>query len=332
MMVVGFLAALFLVRRLSRGITPDPQFITNAALYALIAGVLGARVFYVVHYWQQFRDRPLSVFAVWHGGLEFLGGVILAIILILCYLLYHKLPIRSHFDIMAIGLMLALAFGRIGCFLYGDCFGKPTELPWGVRFPYNSIVYLSQINTDVQRNRPAPHLRLPRDYLSYIDNDGNWHPKPYQELTEQQRIEVTAGKYQPLPVHPTQLYSSANALFLCLVLYLFWRRSKKGGNIFTNPGSTFSLMFLLYGITRFLIEFLRDDNPFEIDSLTISQIISIPLIILGVALLVIFQKTNAESLILDGNSEIAKQLCQERQTKTDGPLPDPRPTIKNRES
>jgi phosphatidylglycerol:prolipoprotein diacylglycerol transferase len=137
---------------------------------------------------------------------------------------------------------------------------------------------------------------LPQEeYLSFIDKDGNWHPKPYEELTEQQKFEVTKGKYRCLPIHPTQLYTSAGAAVLCLILYFFWRRSqnadssKTAGKIFTKPGSTFALMFVLYGLTRFLIEFLRDDNPFEFDSLTISQIIGIAMIFFGATLMVILQ-------------------------------------------
>lgn len=297
MMVIGFIVALFLMRRLSRSITPDPQLITNAALYSLIVGVIGARLFYIIHYFKHFKENPVSAFSIWHGGLEFYGGVILAIIILLFYLIYHKLSIRNYFDILAVGLMLGLAFGRIGCFLIGDCFGKPTDLPWGVRFPYNSLIYLSQINTDLKRNRLDPHLKLPKDeYLSYIDVDGKWHPKPYEDLTEQQKVEVTSGKYRCLPVHPTQLYSSANAGLICLILYLFRRRSQKGGKIFTSPGSTFALMFILYGITRFFIEFLRDDNPFEIDSLTVSQLISIAMIILGAVLITVFQRVKSKPL------------------------------------
>ena len=303
MMVIGFLAAVYLIRRLSRNITPDPQLITNAALYSLIGGVVGARLFYVIHYFEHFKENPASVFAIWHGGLELLGGVILAIAIILFYLLYHKLPVRQYLDILAIALMLALVFGRIGCLLNGCCFGKPTELPWGIRFPYNSIAYLSQINADLERNRPAPQLILPQEeYLSFIDRDGNWHPKPYENLTEQQKIEVTKGKYRCLPVHPTQLYASAGAAVLCLILYFFWRRSqnagssKTAGKIFAKPGSTFALMFVLYGTTRFLLEFLRDDNPFEFDGLTISQLLGINMIIFGAVLMAIFQIMKQKTL------------------------------------
>ena len=295
-MVIGFLAAVYLIRHLSRDITPDPQLITNAALYSLIGGVFGARVFYVLHHLNDFKQDPVSVFEIWNGGLELLGGVILAVTIILLYLIYHKLPIRRYLDILAIGLMLALAFGRIGCFLNGCCFGKPSDLPWAVRFPYNSFAYLSQINPNLERNRLEPQLILPQDeYISFIDKDGHWHPKEFEYLTDQQKIEVTTGKYRCLPVHPTQLYSSAAGAISCLILFLFWRRSKTD-KIHAKPGCTFSLMFIIYGIARFFIELLRDDNPFEFDGLTISQNISIAMIILGAVLIVVFQKIKPKTV------------------------------------
>ncbi|UCG56113.1 MAG: prolipoprotein diacylglyceryl transferase [Phycisphaerales bacterium] len=297
MMVIGFLAAVSIIRYLSRDITPDPQLITNAALYSLIAGVVGARLFFVFHHFDQFRDNLFATLAIWKGGLELLGGVILAIPLIFFYLVYHKLPIRKYLDILAIGLMLALTFGRIGCFLNGCCYGKPTSLPWGVRFPYNSFAYVSQVNADPKRNRSEPQLELPRDeYLGHIYEDGKWYPKAFEELTEQQKKEVTEGKYRSLPVHPTQLYSSASGALSCLILYLFWRRSQKVQRsegmraLLAKPGCTFALMFILYGVTRFLIEFVRDDNPFELAGLTISQLLNIGLITLGIALMAAFQK------------------------------------------
>ena len=300
-MVIGFLSAVFLIRRLSRNITPNPQLITNAALYSLIAGVLGARLFYVIHYFEKFKTDPLSVFAIWEGGLELLGGIALAVTVIVVYARYHKLPIRKYLDIIAIGLMLALAFGRIGCFLNGCCFGRPTNLAWGIRFPYGSYVYNSQVFSNLERNRAEPHLKLPDELFRYTKGDGLWYPelKPYEELTSGQKEMVENGPYQCLPVHPTQLYSSVTGALLCLVLYLFWRRAQnavragKDEKLFTRPGCIFSLMFVLYGITRFFIEFVRDDNPFEFDSLTISQNLSIALIVLGVVLLIIFNRRKA---------------------------------------
>lgn len=293
-MVIGFIAGFFLVRRLSRDISPDPQLITNLALYALIPGVAGARAFFVVHHLGQFQGHLTSVFAVWEGGLEFYGGVICAIVVIILYLWRHKLPIRRFLDILAIGLMLGLAFGRIGCFLNGCCFGKPTDLPWAVRFPYGSFAYRSQVYPDYARDRSEPHRRLPDEFFDYhadVTVPGKTL-KPYERLSEQQKQMLKANnQLRSLPVHPTQLYSSTNAALLCFILYIIWRRSPKRRNsgstkrLSTKPGLAFSSAFILYGIARFFLEIFRDDNPFEVDSLTISQLLSIASIALGAVLI-----------------------------------------------
>ena len=281
MMVVGFLSAVTVIRYLSRHFTSNPQHITNAALYSLIAGVIGARTFFVIHYSDQFRGNPLGVLEIWNGGLELLGGVLLAIAVIVFYIRYYKLPMRHYLDVLAIGLVAALVFGRLGCFLNGCCYGKPTDLPWGVRFPYGSFAYQSQTRADPDRNRPLPYIDLPESYFGYRDAQGEYIPdlKPMSELTPEQRTLVTEGKYRCLLVHPTQLYSSAGAVVLGLVLLLFLRRSHRGEEsgvypFLTRPGTTFSLMFILYGFGRFLMEFVRDDNPFEVASITVSQLLS----------------------------------------------------------
>ena len=315
MMVIGFMAAVTVIRRLSRSFTPDPQLITNAALYSLIGGVVGARLFYVIHYFGDFKGNWVKVFYIWEGGLELLGGVILAVGIIFLYLVYHKLPIRRYLDALAIGLLLALMFGRVGCFLNGCCWGKPTDLPWGVRFPYDSLAYDSQINADPHRNRPEPRLVLPRDeYLGFTTVSGKWYPKPKGELTEEQKYEVTKGKYRCVPVHPTQLYSSAIGGLSCLLVLLFWRRGSKrekegkGSGYLFKPGQSFALMFIVYGVARFSMEFLRDDNPFEYGPWTmhviyvifkggtVSQNIGIYLVLLGLLLMLLFAKLKPDKL------------------------------------
>ena len=304
MMVVGFLAAVAVIRYLSRHFTRDPQHITNAALYSLIAGVVGARVFFVIHYYDELFQGSLgSLFAIWNGGLELIGGVVLAIGVIWLYIWYHKLPMRHYLDVLAIGLTAALVFGRIGCFLNGCCYGKPTNLPWGVQFPYGSFAYESQVTPDADRGRLEPYVHLPQEYFGYTDEHGDYIPrlKPWKYLTPAERQPVASGKYACLPVHPTQLYSSGGAVLLTLILYGIWRRSQKAEKVgrygfLTRPGVTFSIMFILYGIMRFCMEILRDDNPFEAAGLTIAQILSIGLAVLGVALVVFFSFAKPERL------------------------------------
>ncbi len=310
MIVIGFLVVIYIIKRLSRPLNTDPQLVSNGALYALIAGIIGARIFYVIHYFDKFKDSLLSIFAVWQGGLEVLGGFILALLAILWYLKRHKLPLRHYLDIIAIAMLVILAFGKIGCFMKGCCFGKPTDLPWAVQFPYASDAYYSQVCPDPQRNRPEPRLKLPEDFFGYYYNEGKIYNglKPFDTLTDQQKKDVTTGPFHCLPVHPTQLYSSVDAFLLSLILYGFWRRSKKAETakqfpLLTKPGSIFVLMIILYSIERFFMEFLRDDNPFEYawwmlyKGGTISQNLAIYMFIFGIIALLVFQKTKPELLL-----------------------------------
>lgn len=284
MMVIGFLAAVFVMRRLMKRSGQNPEFITNIAMYALISGLIGARLFYVIHHHNLFVGRFMQIFAVWQGGLEFLGGVLAGTAFLWHYLWKRRLPKRLYLDVLAIGLMIGLGFGRIGCFLNGCCFGKCTDAAWAVQFPYDSPVFQSQILPDMARNRSTPRIQLPNDYF-----DDRGYLKSKDALTDAQVQAVTEGPYCTLPVHPTQLYSSVNGFILAGILLVVWLKVGR-----RKPGVVLSLMLLLYGPTRFFLETLRDDNPFEkawwaiYKGGTVSQNIGIYLFIAGVVLMSIF--------------------------------------------
>jgi phosphatidylglycerol:prolipoprotein diacylglycerol transferase len=288
MMVIGFMAAVFVLRKMSLRSGKDPELVTNLALYSLIAGVIGSRIFFVLHNFSQFKDDIPSMFAVWNGGLEFVGGVILATIVIVTYLAKQKLCIRQYIDFLSVGLIIALIFGRIGCFFFGCCYGKPTEVPWAIQFPYASTPYESQVHPDTHRGRTEPRLKLPSDYFNRY-SDGQVFLKPFEELDQRQKDEINAGHFSCVPIHPSQIYSSLNAIWISAVLYLFWRRFNQ-----SKPGTTFGLMLILYGSSRFFLETLRDDNPFEkawwtiYPGGTISQNIGIYMVLIGITLTAIF--------------------------------------------
>jgi phosphatidylglycerol:prolipoprotein diacylglycerol transferase len=306
MLVTGFLAAVWVIKRLTREFTPRPDLVLNAGLYALLAGLVGSRIFYVLHHFSEFRGNWLSVFALWKGGLELLGGGLPAMLVILIYLRYYKLPARKFMDAVAIGLLVALAFGRIGCFLNGCCYGKPTDLSWGVKFPYGSPAYYSQVMPDEARNRAEPYLKLPDEYWDEVG--GQKYLKGLSELSPVQLQAVTTGPYRCLAVHPTQLYESAGAAMLAGLLYLCWRwqglvaRSKHRKWHYPKQGYVVAFMLMLYGAMRFVNETLRDDNPFEFGGLTISQNIAIAMAIVGVIVLVVCSRMKPA----DGFIETAK--------------------------
>lgn len=294
MMVLGFLAALWMARRRCLKLRENPLHITNFAVYPLLAGVVGARAMHVMHNWSSFYRHDLkAIFAIWSGGLEFLGGLVLAILVMLVYFKHKKLPILKFLDILAPAAMLGLAFGRVGCLLNGCCYGAPCELPWAIRFPAvnththvgpgcekvtetrYSNPYDYQLYPDPDNRPEQPTLiELPADYYK----PGYREPKPINQLTEQQLQDMQNNLYPMHPIHPSQIYSIGNALLICLLLNLMFRRRKFDGHIV-------AWMLILYGITRFALEMVRVE-PTEWFGLTISQNMGLVALIIGLALLI----------------------------------------------
>jgi phosphatidylglycerol:prolipoprotein diacylglycerol transferase len=102
-------------------------------LYAIIGAIIGARLYYVAFSdWAQFRDNPLSVFAVWQGGLAIHGGILGGLLVCLLYTRRQKISFWKFADTLTPSLILGQAIGRIGCFFNGDAHGYPTDLPWGL--------------------------------------------------------------------------------------------------------------------------------------------------------------------------------------------------------
>lgn len=139
----GFLAAtglMLLMRRFAR-LSKDQVF--DIAMISIVAGILGARLFYVIQFWDEsFAGRPLlEVFRIDKGGLVFYGGFICAFAALCIYAARKKLSIRLILDLAAPAIAVAHAFGRIGCFLQGCCFGKtaPASWPGAVRYPLKSL-------------------------------------------------------------------------------------------------------------------------------------------------------------------------------------------------
>ncbi|MEI9866095.1 MAG: prolipoprotein diacylglyceryl transferase [Limisphaerales bacterium] len=103
----------------------------------------GARTTYVVTYWKdEFAGQPLTeIFAIWHGGLVFYGGLIGATIAGAIYLCWKKLPLWKIADILAPSIALGSVFGRIGCLLNGCCYGRACAAPWAITFPADNPLH-----------------------------------------------------------------------------------------------------------------------------------------------------------------------------------------------
>jgi phosphatidylglycerol:prolipoprotein diacylglycerol transferase len=282
MLVAGFFAAIALAKFLARRTGQDPEVFVNAALIALVSGIVGARASHVLENLDEFTRPDLSVwqnivnvFNMRSGGLTYYGGFLLAFPVTVYYGVKKKVSIPLGMDIIAPCLMIGLGFGRIGCFLNGCCHGAECDLPWAVRFPYYSNAYIDQF---ADKDRPLP---VPPALIEVTPE----FPKPH--LVPPERLKAMGPEYVELAshersrkVHPAQLYSTITAWLLAALLVAYFTLPHA-------PGRVFALMMMLEGATRFLLEMLRTE-PSVAGRLSLSMVIGLALVAGGAVLWVVF--------------------------------------------
>lgn len=227
MYLVSFFVSLFICRFQLKERKREDLYpiLENLLFYSFIGLVVGARLgFCFFYYPDYFLKHPFEILAIWKGGMSFHGGAIGAILTGYIYLKLKKQSFLYWADLVVVPAPLGLFFGRIGNFINGEIFGKPTNLPWGMIFPEGG----------------------------------------------------------PIPRHPVQLYESlVTGLFLFLLLFSFRNKPWK-------EGTKLSLFLILYGILRFLFEFLREPAqsfPLLFGWMTMGQILCLLMIISGFSLL-----------------------------------------------
>jgi len=251
-LLLAILSALGLVVFLAKRQHIHMEQVVSLCFWAVITGIIGARLFYVTEYWQEmFLDQSgkilspdkflFNILNVAQGGLVVFGSVLGGILGAVVFMYRNKMPMLRTLDVLATAMPLGMAIGRIGCLLNGCCFGAVTDSTWGIVFPAGSPAYFHQV---------------------------------FHGL-------VPEGAELVLPVHPTQIYSSILALLLCGILLLlrqlrFYQQ---------RSGLVFASFMILYSAGRFMIEFLRtDEDSFLGTYLTISQNICIMSSLVGIVL------------------------------------------------
>lgn len=201
MLVLGFLTSIALAHWRARRMGEDPDAITTVGILALVGGVVGARIAYIIQNWDQFRSAasPLGeVLNVTSGGLIYYGGVILATLLVVGFLLIKKLPIRRFLDIVAVSMMVGLAFGRAGCLLNGCCYGAQCDKDWvlSTQFPMYSQPLLKLDDS------PGPFSASgqgPSPVYDHQMSHGHVHPDPrLTHLRFSDRPLLTTSLHGPL--------------------------------------------------------------------------------------------------------------------------------------
>jgi phosphatidylglycerol:prolipoprotein diacylglycerol transferase len=154
-LLVAILSALCLVLRLAKRKHISSELIFSLCLWAVLGGILGARIFYVTEYWQemiryengqlQLGTTLYNIANIANGGLVVYGSIFGGILGSFIFMVRNKMPVRATFDLMAPAMMLGLSIGRIGCLLNGCCYGGVTDVAWGIVFPEGSPAHFHQI-------------------------------------------------------------------------------------------------------------------------------------------------------------------------------------------
>ena len=241
-MATGFLLCWTLVERLS-----GRKDLSNLLLSLMVSGVVGSRIAYVIEHWQaEVAAHPLQVIRVDQGGLMFYGGFILSFVVFFAWCFVKRESPLKLADLLAAVVPLGHAFGRIGCFFYGCCYGRDSDAWCAVTFPAGSPSWFE-------------HGR------------------------------------KMVSVLPTQLFEAAALLVLFAFLMYVWHRNVKPqtsnvkpqtSNVkpqTSNAGSGLILGLYLcgYAVIRFGIEILRGDPRAAVGPFSISQTISIGMIVIG---------------------------------------------------
>ena len=222
--LAAFSSIYYLINKFQKDI--DVNQTSDLMFYSLLGAILGGRVGYILFYsFDQFLANPLSIFAIWEGGLSFHGGLLG--VLVSCYWLSKKWKMGFFWlmDRVAPYVPPGLGFVRLGNFLNSELLGRPTEVSWGVIFP-------------------SDPLGLVR--------------------------------------HPSQLYQAfGEGVILFIYMLIIAKRPK--------PTMSISGHFLIgYGFIRFSTEFFRTPDQhigFVFDFLTRGQILSFPMIVIGLFLI-----------------------------------------------
>jgi phosphatidylglycerol:prolipoprotein diacylglycerol transferase len=247
MLAAGFYAAWWLAAWRAKAEDVDPDTIGNLVLISILAGVAGARLL-----WYVLEGAPSGpwwmIFEVWKGGLVFYGGLAGAAIGDFVYLRWRRLNAGQIADIVAPSVAIGQAFGRIGCFLNGCCFGGVCgeTFPLGMGFP-------SVLN-------PEGGLQGSPAFLQHVDQ--GW---------------VQDAALASLPVHPTQLYASASLFMIAMVLIVATPYKRRHGEIL-------ALVCILNALSRLGMELVRRDAESLALGLTAGQIGAGAVLAFGLAL------------------------------------------------
>lgn len=132
---LSFFIGLWLSTREAQRKGIDPRVIQDFAVYALLGGIIGARLYFILFSDPAFYlKNPWEIFAVWHGGIGVIGSLFGGALVALWYCRKKEISFWKLGDTLAPGIALGQTIGQFACLFNGDSYGKPTDLPWAIMY------------------------------------------------------------------------------------------------------------------------------------------------------------------------------------------------------
>lgn len=199
----GFILAVLFGGRMAYKWKMDLNKMLDVLLYGTVAGIIGARLYYVIFEWDSYKNDLLSVFKIWEGGLAIYGGIIGGILAAYFVCKKNGLNFLKLLDLFGMSVLIGQGIGRWGNFTNQEAFGTNTDLPWGM-----------------WSEKIADYINI--NYATLSANG----------------IDMEASK----PVHPTFLYESLWCLLGFLILYIVCKRFRKfDGQLILGYGVIYGL-------------------------------------------------------------------------------------------
>lgn len=322
MLLIAVVASAWIAIDRAEGLGIDTEILYSLMFWLVATGVIGARLFYLIQYWQEFAHLPLSrlpleLVNVTQGGLVVYGGLLAGAAAFFWIAYRHRLPALALADLVAPSVALGMGIGRIGCFLNGCCFGGFSDLPWAVTFPAGSPPYMRQVELgqiyfhgmQLSHDKDGPAVVERVEAGSLAEQAGL---KPGDQITGVGRDKVTTTEDALLAMLVTTQQGGELSLTIKgRAAACRWTPRGDERSLPVHPtqlysaidaillaaflwayypfrrrdGEVLAWLLTLHPISRFLLEIIRqDEGSVWGTGLTISQTISLAIFLSGIAL------------------------------------------------
>ena len=169
LVATGVLAGLWWARKQAPRAGLDPDKIWNMGIYTVLVALLLAKVWLILSDWDYYVANPRDIFSLntFQSGGTFYGGIVGAILMIVLYSYFQKMPLLPVMDTIVAGLPLGHGIGRLGCFAAGCCYGKPTTVAWGVVFTNPAAAQLAGTPLGVHLH-PTQLYEAAAEFLNFL--------------------------------------------------------------------------------------------------------------------------------------------------------------------